>query len=100
MQNQRQKHLQRQQRRRKPIITVMGTLISPHYIKTPNNRYLRLSERRDDDLGVLMDTLINKGATLKEIALEINYTERHTARLINQRYGQTLTSLNKNRKQK
>ena len=54
MQNQRQKHLQRQQRRRKPIITVMGTLISPHYIKTPNNRYLRLSERRDDDLGVLM----------------------------------------------
>jgi hypothetical protein len=32
----------------------MGTLISPHYIKTLNNRYLRLCEHRDDDLGVLM----------------------------------------------
>ena len=32
----------------------MGALISPHYIKTSNNRYLRLNERRDDDLGVYM----------------------------------------------
>ena len=64
-------------------------------LKSKNN-----TQSKCDDLGVLMDTLINKGATLKEIALEINYTERHTARLINQRYGQTLTSLNKNRKQK
>lgn len=51
-----------------------------------------------DDVGVLMDNLINKGANLKEIAQEIYYTERHTARLINQRYGETLTSLNKKRK--
>ena len=29
-------------------------LSSPHYIKTPNNRYFRLTERRDDDLGVYM----------------------------------------------
>ena len=54
MQQQRQKHQQKQRRRKFPQFTVMGTLISPHYIKTPNNRYLRLSERRDDDLGVLM----------------------------------------------
>lgn len=32
----------------------MGALISPHYIKTSHNRYLRLNERRDDDLGVYM----------------------------------------------
>ncbi len=50
-----------------------------------------------DDVGVLMDSLINKGASLKEIAHEINYTQRHTARLIHQRYGETLTSLNKKR---
>ena len=44
----------RQRRRKLPQITVMGALISPHYIKTSNNRYLRLNERRDDDLGVYM----------------------------------------------
>ena len=63
-------------------------------VKSKNN-----SRPNCDDLGVLMDSLINKGATLKEIALEINYTERHTARLIRQRYGETLTSLNKKRKE-
>ena len=36
----------------------MGKLISPHYIKTPNNRYFRLTERRDDDLGVDMYWLL------------------------------------------
>ena len=36
------------------VFTIMGKLISPHYIKTPNNRYFRLTERRDDDLGVDM----------------------------------------------
>ena len=44
----------RQQKRKLPQFTVMGALISPHYIKTSNNRYLRLNERRDDDLGVYM----------------------------------------------
>ena len=44
----------KQRKRKLPLFTVMGALISPHYIKTSDNRYLRLSERRDDDLGVLM----------------------------------------------
>ena len=45
----------RQLRRSKPqLITIFGRLISPHFIKTPNNRYFRLIERRDDDLGVYM----------------------------------------------
>lgn len=46
--------MQQTRRRKRKQFTVMGTLISPHYIKTSNNRYLRLSERRDDDLGVVM----------------------------------------------
>ena len=45
----------RQLRQSKPqLLTIFGKLISPHYIKTPNNRYFRLIERRDDDLGVYM----------------------------------------------
>jgi hypothetical protein len=36
----------------------MGRLTSPHYIKTPNRRYYRLNERRDDDLGVDMYWLL------------------------------------------
>lgn len=45
----------RQLRQSKPqLLTIFGRLISPHYIKTPNNRYFRLIERRDDDLGVYM----------------------------------------------
>jgi hypothetical protein len=45
----------RQLRQSKPqLLTIFGRLVSPHYIKTPNNRYFRLIERRDDDLGVYM----------------------------------------------
>lgn len=38
--------------------TVYGKLVTPHYIKTSNNRMLRLTERRDDDLGVYMYWLL------------------------------------------
>lgn len=41
-------------RRKPPLFTVYGKLIGTHYIKTPNNRLFRLSERRDDELGVYM----------------------------------------------
>ena len=57
---------QKRHRKRKfPQFTVMGTLISPHYIKTHNNRYLRLSERRDDDLGVVMYWMVQLTASGK-----------------------------------
>lgn len=38
--------------------TVYGKLVTPHYIKTSDNRMLRLTERRDDDLGVYMYWLL------------------------------------------
>lgn len=38
--------------------TVYGKLVTPHYIKTSNNRMLRLTERRDDDLDVYMYWLL------------------------------------------
>lgn len=40
------------------LFTVFGKLVSPHYIKTSNRRYYRLSERRDDDLNVDMYWLL------------------------------------------
>lgn len=41
-------------RSKPPLITIRGRLVSPHNIKTPNGRYFRLNERRDDDQGVYM----------------------------------------------
>lgn len=38
--------------------TVYGKLVTPHYIKTSDNRMLRLTERRDDDLNVYMYWLL------------------------------------------
>lgn len=38
--------------------TVYGKLVTPHYIKTSDNRMLRLTERRDDDLNVGMYWLL------------------------------------------
>jgi hypothetical protein len=38
--------------------TVYGKLVTPHYIKTFDNRMLRLTERRDDDLNVYMYWLL------------------------------------------
>lgn len=38
--------------------TVYGKLVTPHYIKTSDNRMLRLTERRDDDLGIYMYWLL------------------------------------------
>lgn len=38
--------------------TVYGKLVTPHYIKTSDNRMLRLTERRDDDLDVYMYWLL------------------------------------------
>lgn len=38
--------------------TVYGKLVTPHYIKTSDNRMLRLTEQRDDDLNVYMYWLL------------------------------------------
>ena len=38
--------------------TVYGKLVTPHYIKTSDNRMLRLTERRNDDLNVYMYWLL------------------------------------------
>lgn len=38
--------------------TVYGKLVTPHYIKTSDNRMLRLTERRNDDLNVDMYWLL------------------------------------------
>jgi hypothetical protein len=38
--------------------TVYGKLVTPHYIQTSDNRMLRLTERRDDDLNVYMYWLL------------------------------------------
>ena len=38
--------------------TVYGKLVTPHNIQTSDNRILRLTERRDDDLGVYMYWLL------------------------------------------
>ena len=38
--------------------TVYGKLVTPHNIQTSDNRMLRLTERRDDDLGVYMYWLL------------------------------------------
>ena len=46
--------LQQKRQRKLPFFTIKGKLLTPHYIKTSNNRYYRLNERRDDDLGVEM----------------------------------------------
>lgn len=37
---------------------VKGKLVTPHYIETDNRRTLRLTERRDDDLGIYMYWLL------------------------------------------
>ena len=50
--------LRKQQRRKPPLFTIYGKLIGTYYIKTPNNRLFRLSERRDDELGVYMYWMI------------------------------------------
>lgn len=46
------------QRSKPLLITIYGRLVSPHNIKTPKGRYFRLTERRDDDLGVYMYWMI------------------------------------------
>ena len=38
--------------------TVYGKLVTPHNIQTSDNRILRLTERRDDDLNVYMYWLL------------------------------------------
>jgi hypothetical protein len=38
--------------------TVYGKLVTPYNIKTSDNRMLRLTERRDDDLNVYMYWLL------------------------------------------
>ena len=57
-QKQLQKHPWR--KRKLPLLTIYGKLVSPHNIKTPNHRYYRLTERRDDDLGVYMYWLLQR----------------------------------------
>lgn len=52
-------------KRKLPFLTIYGKLVSPHNIKTPNNRYYRLSERRDDDLGVYMYWLVRRAVNGK-----------------------------------
>lgn len=57
---------------------------------------LRFDEDVDQTL-IVIDNLINQGATVKEIARETNYSERHVARLIKSKYGDTLTGIQKRR---
>ena len=45
---------QKRARRKPPLLTLKGRLITPHFIKTSNNQSFRLNERRDDDLDVEM----------------------------------------------
>jgi|GEM_PF-2387232 len=49
------------------------------------------------DINVVIDNLINYGYSLKEISDKINYSERHTARLIKDMYGESLGSIRKKR---
>jgi AraC-like DNA-binding protein len=51
------------------------------------------------DALVLMDNMINRpDVTLAEIASTINYSQRHTARLIEKYYGTSLSQLRKDKK--
>ncbi len=52
-----------------------------------------------EDLHVLLDNLLNNpDLSLREIAEEINYSERHTARLIRSYYHMSLTELRRHRR--
>jgi hypothetical protein len=53
-----------------------------------------------EDVRVLLDNLLNnREITLGEIARRINYSERHTARLIRQTYHMSLTQLRRAQKE-
>lgn len=53
-----------------------------------------------EDVRVLLDNLLNnRSLSLKEIAERINYSERHTARLIQQTYHMSLTQLRRAQKE-
>ncbi|MBR2353786.1 MAG: AraC family ligand binding domain-containing protein, partial [Clostridia bacterium] len=57
-------------------------------------------EHDREDVCVLLDNLLNnRSLSLKDIAERINYSERHTARLIQQTYHMSLTQLRRAQKE-
>ena len=51
-------------------------------------------ERNRDDVLALLDVMVGKSEfSLSDIARHINYSPRHTARLIKQIYGDSLSSI-------
>lgn len=57
-------------------------------------------EHDREDVCVLLDNLLNnRSLSLKEIAERINYSERHTARLIQKYYGLSISDIRKKQKE-